>query len=208
MRPTKETEDKRIKCMLAMQTLANNIELEELNPLLAGIVIAALRNPLLRMVAIDEKPHIAHILACGPKGIIWKFDDNPLENKSSEGDLRISAMEDSNVLLVEKNIGKVPENEVSRSINERMASLKSSMMRTGDYLGRAGEEYSHLLHMTTRSHGSAFIWKRFTAYSLSDFETLKIVTRKEKNGYGFPTFDLVLSLSEMARKSRQALREP
>jgi len=208
MRPTREMEGKRIQCMLAMQTLANNIELEDLNPLLAGIVIAALRNPLLRMITIDEKPHIAHVFACGSKGITWKFDDNPLENKSAKGDLRISAMEDSNVLLVEKNMGKVSEDEVSRSINERMESLGSSMMRTGNYLGRAGEEYSHLLHMTTRSHGSAFIWKRFTAYSLSDFETLKIVTRKEKNGYGFPTFDLVLSLSEMARKSRQAMKRP
>lgn len=208
MRPAKETEEKRIQNMLAMQILANNIELEDMNPLLAGIVIAALRNPLLRMVIVDEKPHIAHVLACGPKGIIWKFDDNPLENKSSKGDLRISAMEDSNVLLVEKNMGKVPENEVSRSISERMASLGSSMMRAGDYLGRAGEEYSHLLSMTTRSHGSAFTWKRVTAYNLSAFETLKIVKREEKDCYGFPTFDLVLSLSEMTRKSRQAMKRP
>lgn len=208
MRPTRETEKKRIQGMLAMQTLANNVDFKDLNPLLVGIVVAIFRNPLLRLVIVDEKSYIAHVVPCGKNGIMFRFDDNPLENSSSEGDLRISVMDDSGVLLVEKNMGKVPETPTSRSIDRRMGQLGSSMRCSGNYLGRASEEYSHLLHMTIGSHGSAFVWKRHTEYSLSDFETLKIVEQKQENSYDDPTFDLVLGLSDLAKKKRKATNEP
>lgn len=208
MRPTRETINRRLQSMLAMQALADNVDFEDLNPLLAGIVLAAFRNPLLRLVFVDKKPHIAHVTPYLRKGILLKFDDNPLENNSSKGDLRMSVMDESNVILVERNMGKVPRTEIGRSIDRRMEELGSAMANSGNYLGKAGEEYSHLLHMTTHSYGSAFVWKRFTAYNLSDFNTLKIVEQKEEDLTYGPFFNLFLELNDLAKKTRESLNEP
>jgi hypothetical protein len=192
MTPSEEALKQWLESMRAMQTLTN-IGMEHMDMLLQGIAMTIFQNPLLRMIMIDEKPHIAHVTPYIGKTILLRFLDNPLENTSSKGDYRAKAATGSNTLIIEQNMGLRHKSDVERAIDKRCHEAGNDMMRTGDYTGRAGQEFSTLRNAMLSSYGSAFEWKAIEAHKLSEFKTLQIVQRKNDAWYDTPTFDLILS---------------
>lgn len=192
MSPTQETLKKWHLTMVTVQTLATIIrgDMQRLNPLLQGLVFTAFRNPLLRIATIDGVPCIAHTL---PLGIAILGDDNPLENTSSTGDFRAKLANGSATILVEQNMGPRYKDEIERSIDKACRDAGNAMVRSSDFIGRRGQEFSTLLHTTMSSHGSAFEWKAVSEYELSKFDKLAIVEHKHELWHDIPTFDLILS---------------
>ena len=200
MRPNGSALQKWYEAVLAIQKLTE-FDLIHSNELLKGMALAMFRIPLLRMVIIDDCPYIAHVV---PK-MALRCMDNPLENSSKAGDCRAKIMRDSLLLEIEKNIGLKQKEEVSRSIDSRMRQLGAEMNRSGDYLGHHGQEFSTLLHITLPYCGSAFRWQRETAYNFSEFETMKIVERKEEKWNDMPTFDMILKSNDSDLETRRIL---
>lgn len=178
--------------MITTQTLATIVrkDMERLNPLLQGLVFTAFQNPLLRIAAIDGVPCIAHTL---PLGISIRGDDNPLENASSTGDFRARMASGSATILIEQNMGPRYKDEIERSLDKACNDAGNAMVRSGDFIGKRGQEFSTLLRMTMSSHGSAFEWKTVTAHELSKFNNLAIIDHKTELWHDTPTFDLILS---------------
>ncbi len=195
MKPKQEASERWGLIMTTIQTLIEAIraDADHIDPfLLQGMVVTAFQNPLLRIVTINGEKCIAHTTA-GINGISIRGMDNPLENTSSKDDLRARIYGNLGSLIIERNMGPRYKDDIERAIDKSCHRAGQEMMRTDDFCGPRGQEFSTLLHLTTPSHGSAFRWKEDRIYNLSEFQHLEIIRRREEVCCSMPPYDLVLS---------------
>lgn len=185
-----------IAAMEAMHILADAMgdDLEHVAALRQGMLIAAFHTPLLRRVIIDDVPHIAHItpgFSCVPV----RDMDNPLENDSATGELRVVLLEKEGLLSIERNMGPRQKDRAEQSDDDACTRAGREMMRTEDYCGQAGRQFASLLQMSIPCFGNAFAWAKEDTRRLDKFKYLEVVTRADKKDGKTPTYDIILRSS-------------
>ncbi|AKM78095.1 TPA: hypothetical protein DDZ49_05035 [Candidatus Wolfebacteria bacterium] len=158
------------------------------------IIQRAMRNPLLRIVMIDGEQYVAHRTQTSGKRIVIRGNDNPLENNSAWiGGCRARMNTEETELILDLNEGFRVKDRVGHELDKALERLGCESI---DPLGmnlKVTEQYSHLLHMTIPSHGSAFDWKPVMAHAIDKFKGIQIVQRRGDKMHSMPTFDIILS---------------
>lgn len=176
--------------MLSSKKILTEMTKQEecLKAFLPGIIIVAFRNPLLRMATIDNGSCIAHVV---PRGPIVESLDNPLENRSSQGDLRARIYGNLGKLVIECNEGRKELSPIAKELHDAAEQFGLESVTPTGLNWQAAEQHSHLRQALRPSFGDAFNWKQVSEYSLFCFKRAEIIQRGDTH-WDTPLFDIIL----------------